>query len=155
MTEPAPQPTVHRTAARVLLLDSRDRLLLFRGGDPVNAAAGTWWFTVGGGLDEGETLHEGAVRELFEETGLRCTAADLGSPVHAEESEFDFGGRHITQHHTFFVLRIDAHDVNTSGFEELEASSIVEHRWWTRDDLRVTTDTVFPRDLAALLDRVA
>lgn len=155
MTDPETANAVRRTAARVLLLDGRDRLLLFRGGDPANAAAGTWWFTVGGGLDEGESLREGAVRELFEETGLRCKATDLGPPVHAEESEFDFAGMHITQHHTFFVLRVDAHEVDTSGFEALEASSIVEHRWWTRDELRATSDSVYPRDLVRLLDRVA
>ncbi|MBC7679310.1 MAG: NUDIX domain-containing protein, partial [Pseudorhodobacter sp.] len=68
MTDPVP---VARTAARVLLLDGRDRVLLFRGGDPHLPERGTWWFTPGGGLDPGEQTVDGAVRELFEETGLR------------------------------------------------------------------------------------
>ena len=151
-----PEPVaVDRTAARVLLLDGRDRVLLFRGGDPHLPERGTWWFTPGGGLDPGEELVDGAVRELFEETGLRTTATELGAPVHAELTEFDFAGLRITQHSTFYVLRVDAHEVDTSGFEELEASSIVEHRWWTRPDLRTTSDTVYPPALADLLDRVA
>ena len=95
------------------------------------------------------------MRELFEETGLRYEAADLGPPVHAAESEFDFAGMHISQHNTFFVLRVDAHEVDTSGFEALEASSIVEHRWWSRDELRATSDSVYPGNLLELLDRVA
>jgi 8-oxo-dGTP pyrophosphatase MutT (NUDIX family) len=147
-------PVVERRAARVLLLDGADRLLLFRGGDPANPAAGTWWFTPGGGLDPGESLVEGARRELFEETGLRCDARDLGAPVHEEHSVFDFAGMSLSQHSTFFVLRVDAHDVDTSGFEELEASSIVEHRWWPREELRSTKDIVYPVRLAELLDRI-
>lgn len=152
MTEPL---AVARVAARVLLLDGQDRLLLFRGGDPSVPEAGTWWFTPGGGLDPGETLLQGAVREVFEETGLRCDPADLGQPLHSEESVFDFAGMRITQDNTFFALRVDAHDVDTSGFEELEASSIVEHRWWTRGELQATSDVVYPLCLAELLDRVS
>ena len=152
MTEPK---AVARTASRVLLLDGAGRLLLFRGGDPSAPERGTWWFTPGGGLDPGETLLEGAVRELFEETGLHCDPLALGEPVHAEESLFDFAGMRITQQQTFFVLRVDAHEVDTTGFEELEASSIVEHRWWEREALRSTADVVYPLCLSELLDRVA
>jgi len=153
MTEPV-APPLDRRAARVLLLDSQDRVLLFRGGDPDRPDAGTWWFTPGGGLDPGESLQDGAVRELFEETGLRCEAAELGEPVHAEQTLFEFAKLSINQHSTFFVLRVDAHDVDTSGFEELELRSIVEHRWWSRADLQATSDVVYPAGLPALLERI-
>jgi 8-oxo-dGTP pyrophosphatase MutT (NUDIX family) len=146
---------VDRRAARVILLDAEDRVLLFRGGDPHRPEAGTWWFTPGGGLEPGESIVDGAVRELFEETGLRCAPADLGEPVHAGQSVFEFAGVRIAQHSTFFLLRVDAHDVDTSGFEELEASAIVEHRWWPRDDLRATSELVYPAGLNDLLDRLA
>src|SRR5688572_15916571 len=61
---------VPRRAARVLLLDAADRVLLFRGCDPARPAQ-RYWFTVGGGQDPGGTLTDCAVRELYEETGLR------------------------------------------------------------------------------------
>ncbi len=143
--------TVNRHAARVLLLDGRDRLLLFRGGDPAAPEAGTWWFTVGGGVDPGESLVDAAARELFEETGLRCAPSDLGEPVHEEVSPFSFGGRTIVQRNTFFRLRIDAHDVDTVGFNDLENSSILEHRWWSLAELRATSDSIYPRCLLELL----
>ena len=146
--------SVNRHAARVLLIDEQDRVLLFRGGDPAAPEAGTWWFTVGGGVDPGESLVAAAARELFEETGLRCDLAELGEPVHEETSPFSFGGRDIVQSNTFFLLRIPGHDVDTGGFEQLESDSIVEHRWWHRDDLRATADSVYPRSLVELLDRV-
>lgn len=154
MTAPETLP-VPRVAGRVLLLDSRGRVLLFRGGDPAAPERGTFWFTPGGGLEAGETHREGAARELFEETGLRCDPAALEGPVHEEESLFEFATLRILQHSTFFVLRVDAHDVDVSGFNELESSSIVEHRWWDRGDLRATADPVYPSCLSELLDRVA
>jgi 8-oxo-dGTP pyrophosphatase MutT (NUDIX family) len=144
-----------RTAARVLLLDAQDRLLLFRGFDTGAPDRGSWWFTPGGGLESGETHRDGAVRELFEETGLRCDPEALEGPVHEEETLFEFSSVRILQHSTFFVLRIDSHDVDVSGFQEVEVSSIVEHRWWTRDDLRATDEVYYPACLNDLLDRVA
>src|SRR5699024_7998792 len=42
-----------RTAARVLLFDEADRLLLVRGHDADDPGR-SWWFTIGGGIDPGE-----------------------------------------------------------------------------------------------------
>lgn len=143
-----------RRSGRVLLVDREERVLLFCGADPAATDAGSWWFTPGGGLDPGESEREGAARELFEETGLRCSAEDLIGPVHVEESLFDFASRRLLQHSTFFLLRVDSHEVDVSGFEELEASSISAHRWWSRDELRATPDVFYPRSLVDVLDRV-
>lgn len=151
MSTPMIEP---RRSGRVLLVDRADRVLLFCGADPAAPAAGSWWFTPGGGLDPGETEREGAARELFEETGLRCRAEDLIGPVHVEESMFEFATRRLLQHSTFFLLRVDSHEVDVSGFEELEASSISGHRWWSREELLATTDVFYPRSLADVLDRV-
>lgn len=60
-----------RQAARVVLLDDRDRVLLFRGFDPAHPDRGSWWFTPGGGINPSESLEEAAPRELAEETGIR------------------------------------------------------------------------------------
>lgn len=144
-----------RTSARVLLVDGEDRVLLFRGIDTGAPERGSWWFTPGGGLDPGESHRDGAVRELFEETGLRCQPDDLVGPVHEEETLFEFSTVTFLQHSTFFVLRIDSHVVDISGFQEVEASSIVEHRWWSREALRATEETIYPGCLVELLDRVA
>ncbi|HTY71963.1 MAG TPA: NUDIX domain-containing protein [Actinomycetes bacterium] len=141
-----------REAARVLLLDEQDRLLLFRGADPARPDLGSWWFTPGGGLHPGETPEGGARRELFEETGL---AADtLEGPVWHRVAEFDFAGEHYRQSELFFVVRVATHEVDTSGFQPLEASAIDGHRWWSLEELRTTAERVYPAALAAELDRL-
>jgi hypothetical protein len=46
---------------------------------PVHAGEGSWWNTTGGGLDEGETSAQAAVRELREETGLELDEGAVGA----------------------------------------------------------------------------
>lgn len=144
---------IQREAARVLLLDAADRVLLFLGCDPAEPDAGCWWFTPGGGLEAGESARAGAVREVFEETGLRLSEDDLAGPVHSETAEFSLGGERYRQTGEFFLARVAAHEVDTAGFSALEQSFVLDHRWWTRDELRTTAETVFPASLADLLDR--
>ena len=79
---PGPDGIPYRRAARVILLDDADRVLLVRGHD-VDQPERSWWFTVGGGIDGGETPRQAAVRELREETGIAPRL--LGTRADAEE----------------------------------------------------------------------
>ena len=144
-----------RVAARVLLLDAQDRVLLFRGVDPEEPERGTWWLTPGGGLDPGETPAQGASRELFEETGLRVDPAALGEPVHERVAEFVFAGQAYRQSEQFFLARVDAHAVDTAGFTALEVASMLEHRWWSAEELRTSGAVVYPEALPQVLARAA
>jgi 8-oxo-dGTP pyrophosphatase MutT (NUDIX family) len=145
---------VDRRAARVLLVDAADRVLLLHGTDPDDAGQGDWWFTPGGGLDEGESPVDAARRELAEETGLRLSPADLGEVVHERVARFVFGGTDYRQAEVYFLARVDAHEVDTSGFTEVEVASVTGHRWWPRAELEATREQVFPVDLAEVLARV-
>ena len=149
------QLPVERLAARVLLLDRDGRVLLFRGCDPGRPEAGEWWFTPGGGRDEGETAQECAVRELREETGLDLGVDQLGGVVHERLTVFPFEGTTYRQTEDYFLVRVDAHDVDTSGFSEVENRFVLGHRWWHPDEIRTTTDTVYPEELLEVLGRSA
>jgi 8-oxo-dGTP pyrophosphatase MutT (NUDIX family) len=142
-----------RVAARVLLIDAEDRVLLFRGGDP--AAPGLrYWFTPGGGLDPGETFAEGAVRELYEETGLRVDPGTLGEPVHDEVAFFSFDGVKYRQEQRFYLVRVGRWEVSTAGFDGYEAETIDGHRWWSAAELERTDEAYYPTDLVAVLRRL-
>ena len=143
--------TVERNAARVLVVDARDRVLLFRWTHPGAVDRGHWWITPGGGLDPGESPRQGAARELFEETGLVLAPDTLGEPVHEREIDTDIDGVMVHQHELFFLARVDAHEVDTSGFTELETRAMSDHRWWTRDELSTTSERVSPNNLLELL----
>jgi 8-oxo-dGTP pyrophosphatase MutT (NUDIX family) len=142
---------IPRRAARVLLLDAQARVLLFHGWDPARPEH-HYWLTPGGGLDDGESSAEGAARELFEETGLRVSAAELGEPVWRELTEFPFDGVWYRQEQEFFLYRVIEWAVDTTGFNAVERGSIDTHRWWSPQELATTTDRYYPRELLTLID---
>src|SRR5688572_15034483 len=94
-----------RTAVRVLLVNDRGEVLLFRGFDPAEPRV-RYWFTPGGGVDPGEQGADAAARELFEETGLAVTAAEVGDPVHHDVTSFSFDGVHYRQEQDFYLVRV-------------------------------------------------
>lgn len=149
----ATQPPRDRLAARVLLIDGAERVLLFRGCDPATPQD-RFWFTVGGGLEDGEGFPEAAARELFEETGLRLSAHELHGPVTRDVAEFPYDGHIYQQRQEFFAAVVDSWRVDESGFEKEEARAIDAHRWWTRAELAGTADAYYPENLIELLDRV-
>ncbi|MEU2611795.1 NUDIX hydrolase [Micromonospora sp. NPDC007271] len=135
-----------RRAARVLLVDASDRVLLFAGTDP-GRPGHAYWFTPGGGLHAGESPAEGAARELAEETGLRVAPAELGTPVWAETIEFPFDGVWYRQEQEFFLFRVPGWEVDTTGFDEVERVSVAGHRWWSVAELAATAERYYPPDL--------
>jgi 8-oxo-dGTP pyrophosphatase MutT (NUDIX family) len=133
-----------RRSARVILVDRAGRLLLFQSED--------FWFTPGGGIEDGETTEQAAARELWEETGLRLAPDQLG-PMIAESSGYaDLGWATGMFHDAYYFLRApDGFAVDISGFQPLEASTVSGHRWWTADEVEASARKVFPWGLAPLL----
>ena len=143
-----------RRAARVLLVDDERRVLLQHCCDPASRAAGSWWNTLGGGLDDGESFVQAAARELHEETGLQVEASTFGEVVHRRVTEFSFGGVDYRQSEEYFLLRTQPFDCVPTGHSELEMMAVLGTRWWDRDALRATSERVYPVELADLLDRL-
>lgn len=142
-----------REAARVILLDEDDRVLLIRGHD-VDQPDRSWWFTVGGGIDDGEDALSAAVREVREETGIALVVDDLVGPVFTRSAIFDFYAEHCRQDEILYLARVpsSAFDaVDRAGWTELEHDVIDEVRWWSLDDLDRVDIEVFPDRLVDLV----
>lgn len=140
------EPTV-RHAVRVLLLDERDSLLLFRAEDPETGVA--FWFPAGGGLEDGEDVAAAAQRELAEETGL----ADLrlGPEVWRRRHVFTWRGVELDQRERWFLARTPTFVPDRQKMTETEKLDLKECRWWTVAELEATNELLTPRDLAGRL----
>lgn len=147
MTTPAAGAPIDRPAARVLLIEPAGRVLLVHFVDPLTGYA--WWTTPGGGLAPGETPEQAARREVREETGLRDVA--LGPCVWLREVEYPWRGRRYRQREHIFAARVDWFEPSRDGFEADELDLLVEHRWWTADEIELAPDRFGPRRLGALL----
>jgi 8-oxo-dGTP diphosphatase len=66
-------PAVPRVGVGAVVVQD-GRVLLVRRGVPPNLGL---WAIPGGGLEVGETLREGAEREILEETGIRIRAGEM------------------------------------------------------------------------------
>lgn len=151
--QPGPDGLPYRRAARVILLDQSDRVLLVRGHD-VDRPERSWWFTVGGGIDAGETARAAAVREMREETGFALGEDELVGPVYTRSAIFDFVARLCRQDEELFVARIHSAALpprSATAWTDLEADVLDELRWWSLDDLARVDIEVFPVGLPALV----
>ena len=52
----------------------------------------------------------------------------------------------------FLGVTVPAFEVDVSGHTEEERLTMTEHRWWTREDLATTSETVWPAALLYLWD---
>jgi len=147
--------TAHRQAARVLVFDAAGRVLLVRGHD-ADQVDRTWWFTIGGGIEPGETPRQAAVRELQEEAGISAAEEDLIGPVLQRSAEFDFFAETVRQDEVFFLARLSAPvAVSTRGWTDLEQRFMDELAWWHPEDLSGLDIEVFPRQLPQITARLS
>jgi 8-oxo-dGTP pyrophosphatase MutT (NUDIX family) len=140
-----------RRAAKVLIVDQDERVLLFCGIDRTRPTAPPWWFAVGGALEPGEAPADAAVREVFEETGLRIT--DPGPVIMTRRFEWEFEGCAYDQEESYFLVRTSTFVPLADGWSDTERATMKGHHWWSIDDLRATEEEVFPDALADLLEQ--
>jgi 8-oxo-dGTP pyrophosphatase MutT (NUDIX family) len=138
-----------RRAARILLVDSAGRLLLFRF-TPTDRPP--LWATPGGECDPGEDFPAAARRELLEETGIE---ADPGPQVAQRSSDFlTFAGEPVTGDERFFIVRVTDPVIRAHALTESEQANMLEHRWFTPAELPGWPERIYPDDLTGLLVEV-
>lgn len=137
-----------RRAARVMLLDPDDRVLLMRYDDP--PPNGRHWATPGGGAGPNEDYPTAAARELAEETGW--TDVVLLGEVLRRSYEMDYAGQMVWQDERLYLARTDLPRREIRGVEAMHASDrIAAWRWWTIAELTSTEEDIWPPGLVDLI----
>lgn len=145
---------IERPSARLILLDSQDRLFLFNVHDPAvfdpaDPYFDPFWVMIGGLVDPGEEFADAAVREAYEETKLPVVGVPLW--VWTRERHMSWRGKDVLHKERFFLARTDRSEIDTSGLDERERSWTRGHRWWTADQIAASPDRFEPRDLGLRL----
>jgi len=109
------------------------------------------WVTIGGGTDHGEGTAQAALRELWEESGIKASVGELIGPVWHRTTEFSFAGMRFWQEEDYYVLRVGEVQVTLANLDPLERDTITGYRWWSREELAATTESFFPAELPELM----
>jgi len=151
MTSAPDRPGIPRPASRLVVLDARDRILLFHIDAPFIPRP--IWLTPGGGVEPGESHEDAAIRELWEETGLRDVP--LGPCVWRRQHTFEWNGRMIEARERFYVVRVEAHEVTEQNVDPYERDFLGETRWWSVEEMAAAMDERFvPRAMRSLLPAI-
>ena len=136
-----------RQAARAVVLDPADRILLVRFEFPTR----TVWAAPGGGLDPGETHEQAIVRELAEEAGL--VGVELGPWIWTREHVVPFeSGLWDGQVERYALVRTETFEPAPRFTpHELAAEFVTAVRWWTQAELSASEELFAPRRLPALV----
>lgn len=145
-------PIRQRQAARVILLDERDRVLLIRFEIPRQDGHAVFWATPGGGLEGDEDPLTAARRELMEELGLDLA---LIGPVHEATAIFEHEGAALENTDVFLLARCEASAPRLDGVDEAERQVMKAIRWWSADEIAASAEAIFPAGLAEVVRRVA
>jgi 8-oxo-dGTP pyrophosphatase MutT (NUDIX family) len=141
---------VVREAVRAVVLDRDNRVLLFKA-FPDYSRSRHFWITPGGGVADGESAIAALKRELAEECGL--VATEIGPLIWVREHVFPMPhtGKATRQHERFYLVHVDQHAVDVTGWDDVERNFMGEHRWWTLSEVQRSDDEFAPHRLGHFL----
>ncbi|CAN5377267.1 NUDIX hydrolase [soil metagenome] len=139
------------TRVRVILLSPRARVLMikYRNVGP-SGQPRLCWTLPGGGREDGETIEQAAMREIGEETGI--AEVRLGPVVWYGEDGHRSGDWKVIFKEHFILAFTATEDIDRGGWTDHERREILETRWWSVEELRMSRDAVYPFELAAYLE---
>jgi len=143
----------HRPTARILLINPQNEILLYKTHFDPEVELPPRWLTPGGGIDEGETERQTAVRELFEETGIKLAESDLSEPILVTSGTWLWGdGIHShTYTDTIYKYQIETFTPDTSHFTKDELRDVLEIKWWNVAELLASNEELAPHELSQWL----
>jgi 8-oxo-dGTP pyrophosphatase MutT (NUDIX family) len=145
------KPATPRTAGRMFVLDDQSRVLLMHERRDLDSED-SHWITPGGGVEPGESLAEAAMREVYEETGLRIPLAAGAEPMYVERVPFHFAGDHFDQTNHYFLVRVPTGlDIAPAAHTEAEKIVVLGHRWWSLAELEASTVVREPVTMVELI----
>jgi 8-oxo-dGTP pyrophosphatase MutT (NUDIX family) len=146
---------IERNAARAVVLDATERVLLLQVGEWGHPEFGTAWELPGGGIEAGETHAQAVMRELREETGIIIAAEQIAVPTWRRDVLYDYRGARRLQHEAISLVRLHqpAPDIQSALRDGFEQQDLLDARWWTQQEILGSSEWFYPRSLPTMLKR--
>lgn len=140
---------IERNSVKVLLLNDAKELLLIYADHPSTTTVdgiyhGPFWLNVGGEIEQGETLQEAAIREVFEETGIRKEQVALGPVVWFGEFDLLLAGRLTRLKPRFIVAKTSETNVSFQNITKAEKTFMKKAAWFSLDQITNSSDIIYP-----------
>jgi len=140
---------IPRRAARLVIIDPDGAVYLQLHDD---VEIGLHWAPPGGGLEEGESPIEAAVRETAEETGW--TDVKVGPPLCTWEHDYTRDTEPVRQSETLYAAEGPRRERLGDLAESDRVDGILAVRWWTPGALAASQAVFWPPNLPELVARV-
>ena len=137
-----PAPTAYRPCVGIMLFNREGQVWVGRRRDmPSDEGGASFWQMPQGGIDKGEIPRKAALRELFEETGIRSATIIAES---AEWHRYDlpahllgvsWGGRYRGQEQKWFAMRFTGEDDEIDLDQHGHKAEFDLWQWAPIDDL--------------------
>ena len=129
-----------RHNSRVLLINEQNELLLMR----VQLPTHSFWCTIGGGTEFGETAEMAVKREAREEIGFDEDDIQWKKAVWYGEHVMERKGVPTLHKETFVLGRTSRTQINNAGMTDEEREVVQQFKWWSLEELRATNEFIVP-----------
>lgn len=142
-------PLVQRNSVKILLFNNQKELLLMCVDDPKTTSvegkySGPFWFPVGGAIEPGETIQEAALREVYEETGIKKEDIKLGPIVWFGEFDLILAGTPTHIKETFIVANTTQINIDLANLTSWEKAVVKKVDWFSLEKIKNCNQVIFP-----------
>jgi 8-oxo-dGTP pyrophosphatase MutT (NUDIX family) len=131
-----------RHVARALLIHDSKLLLMH-----VCLPDRSFWCTVGGGMDPGETVEDAVKRETYEETGFTAQDVVWQKPVWYGEHIRTWNGVETINKTTFVLGHALKTTIHPAALTDWEKRHVKEFKWWSVQEMETTAEFIVSPNL--------
>ncbi len=109
----------------------------------------SYWVLPGGGVEDGESWEDAALREMWEETGI--SGVPIGPLLWTRRARHFYNGHEMLADERYYLVRCGMQTVTNEHQFEDEKRHYTRNEWWSLAGIRASSDTFYPERLADLL----
>lgn len=137
-----------RNTVRILLLNE-NKLLLMRIEDfDISAIDGNknkiFWCTIGGKIEDNESIERAALREIYEETGITKENVELGPVVWFNEVDLNLKGNLTRFKESYIVAKTKQKNAALAHPTQDEQDVVKELKWFSMQAINDSKEIIFP-----------